>query len=287
MSIRTSALAGAWYPGSEKSCRTQIEAYVRDAAGQAEPDPANIGGIVPHAGWEFSGRTASFVYQALSGEPAPDVVVVFGGHLGPQDPNLCIAEDAWQTPLGDLRVHTELVSKLAEQFEFAEWPSRYTENTIEVQLPFIKYFFGESSILPLGMPARSEAIEVGRAIAELVLAGGEKALVIGSSDLTHYGPNYAFTPKGRGEAALKWVTEVNDRRAIDLMAQMDAAGVMDDAQANRNACCSGAAAAAISAAQGLGAEKGLLLNYATSCDVHRAESFVGYAGIVFKRAAEA
>ncbi len=82
---------------------------------------------------------------------------------------------------------------------------------------------------------------------------GRKTIVIGSTDLTHYGYNYAFTPKGVGPEAVEWVKRENDKRIVDLMDRMDEEGVISDAAKNHNACCAGAAASAIVAAKVLGA----------------------------------
>jgi hypothetical protein len=105
---------------------------------------------------------------------------------------------------------------------------------------------------------------------------------IGSTDLTHYGPNYGFSPKGQGEAAERWVRDENDKPLIDQLLALDAATAVEHARANRSACCVGAAAAATAASKALGATRGELLSYATSNDVRPGgSSFVGYAGIVF------
>ena len=39
--------------------------------------------------------------------------------------------------------------------------------------------------------------------------------------MTHYGPNYGFSPAGKGRAALDWVKNTNDSRAIKAMVEMD------------------------------------------------------------------
>ena len=73
----------------------------------------------------------------------------------------------------------------------------------------------------------------------------------------------------------------NDKRAVDLMVNMDEQGVIKDALENHNACCSGAAGSAIAAAKELGANKGSKIIYSTSYDIRPDSSFVGYVGIVF------
>jgi hypothetical protein len=110
---------------------------------------------------------------------------------------------------------------------------------------------------------------------------GRETIILGSTDLTHYGYNYGYTPKGVGEEAVNWVKNENDKRVVDLMVAMDAPAVVEESLKNYNACCSGAAATAIAAAKGLGAEKGEKLVYCTSYDIRPDSSFVGYVGILF------
>jgi AmmeMemoRadiSam system protein B len=62
-------------------------------------------------------------------------------------------------------------------------------------------------------------------------------VVIGSTDLTHYGPNYGFTSKGVGSTAVDWVRDENDRRVIDAMTRMDPDAVIREGLSNDNACC--------------------------------------------------
>jgi hypothetical protein len=104
---------------------------------------------------------------------------------------------------------------------------------------------------------------------------------LGSTDLTHYGHNYGYAPKGVGRAAVDWVKEENDKRLVDRILRMDAEDVIRESLSNHNACCSGAVAAAIAAAKKLGAREAQKLFYATSYDVRPDNSFVGYVGVVF------
>jgi len=104
--------------------------------------------------------------------------------------------------------------------------------------------------------------------------------VVGSTDLTHYGPNYGYTGHGSGAQAVAWVREENDRRLIEAVLALAPGRVVDEGLRRGNACCAGAAAAAIQAAMGLGARQGQMLAYATSYDKSPGESFVGYAGIL-------
>lgn len=204
-------------------------------------------------------------------------------HLHPTSPNYIMTEGAWETPFGEIAIETELARNLAEKFPFRIETARHhaKDNTIELQLPFIKYFFPEAKIVPMGLPPRESSIEIGKAAAEISSALGMHTGVIGSTDLTHYGFNYGFIPEGTGVSAVNWVRSENDRKVIEAMLAMNPAGVIDEALANQNACCSGAAAAAMAAGKALGATSATQTAYATSYDKSPGDSFVGYVGILF------
>jgi AmmeMemoRadiSam system protein B len=110
---------------------------------------------------------------------------------------------------------------------------------------------------------------------------------IGSTDLTHYGPNYGFLPEGIGQQGLAWAKDVNDRRLIELMRLMKAEEIVREASEHRNACGSGAIAATLAACKLAGAQQGVLLDHVSSQEVARSMQYpasddaVGYAGMVF------
>jgi len=128
-------------------------------------------------------------------------------------------------------------------------------------------------------PPEPWAVELGHRAARLL--ADRDAVVVATTDLTHYGENYGFVSRGRGAAALEWVRNKNDRSVIDTMLAMAPQEVINEALANQNACCAGAAATAIAAGKALGADQAQTIAYATSYDKSPGDSFVGYVGIVF------
>lgn len=137
--------------------------------------------------------------------------------------------------------------------------------------------------MALGMraPPSSLAADLGAALAEAAAALGRRVAVAGSTDLTHYGRNYDFSPAGGGAGALEWVRDVNDRRILESMLALDVGAALKRAAQERSACSVGGAAAAMGFARATGARSGKLVGYMTSHDVHPGESFVGYAGILY------
>ena len=283
MNLKPTQYAGSWYPDQAAACQQEIASFLDLPQADVDASKPLVGGIVPHAGWFFSGAIACRVIEALRSQDPPDVIAIFGMHLHPGSPIYLLAEGGWTTPLGPLYVDEALADAVASRgglskSNAAAFPG---DNTIELQLPFIRHFFGETRILPMGVPPNAQAPRIARLLVDCAKQLDRRLLIVGSTDLTHYGTNYNFTSQGRGRAALKWVRDENDRRIIEAMQAMDAQQVIDEALDRQNACCAGAAAAALEAGKALGAKTAHVLHYATSHDKHPSDSFVGYVGMVF------
>lgn len=281
MSRRKRTLPRGWYPGDGRECRREIESYLEDWEGMQKVEGKGFGGIVPHAGWYFSGRLAARVYSLLSQTRTVDTVILYGGHLSPEEDPHVVTDDAWETPLGDMEIDQDLVRSLLKEMSLTKEPLASRDNTLEVQLPMVKYFFPKAKLLALRSPPSLKAAALGEAVERISRMKGISIVAIGSTDLTHYGPNYGFLPKGSGPTALKWVKEENDRGFVEEALRMDLEGLLDHAERRGSACSAGAAASAMATCKALGAQEGVLVGYYTSYDVFPDDSFVGYAGILY------
>jgi AmmeMemoRadiSam system protein B len=282
MQVRKAMFAGSWYPDKAEDCRQEIEGFLAEGQKWADVKGPFVGGIVPHAGWYFSGSLACNVVRRLCDGGDVDVVAVLGMHLSPRSPNFIMAKGAWETPFGELSIAEELAADLMERFHFdVETATAFQpDNTIELQLPFIKFFMPNTRILPLGVPPKAASLSIGEALVAAAHQRGLTIRVIGSTDLTHYGRNYGLRSHGTASEALQWVRERNDRRIIEAMLTLDSTQVIDEALNHQNACCAGAAATALTAAAALGAKKPVAVRYTTSYEKSPGDSFVGYVGIL-------
>jgi AmmeMemoRadiSam system protein B len=233
--------------------------------------------VAPHAGWEFSGRLACRLLSCL--EPETQTVIVVGGHMHPGDGTLAAFEEGYETPLGTVPADLQLLSCLRERLPIEE--DRWQDNTVEVQLPLVRHFAPQARALGLRVAPSAEALALGEALDACAAKLGRKLAVIGSTDLTHYGPNYGFTPHGTGPEALAWVREQNDRRLLDSLLALQHEQALELARREHSACSAGAAVAAARFAELRGCRGGRLLEYATSHDRYPGSSFVGYAAVSF------
>lgn len=283
MTIREATLAGMWYPGTDAGCRGKIEQLMD---GSASIDPA-IAGIVPHAGWDYSGSLAIKVYQALAAaEAVPELLLLFGTHMSHSSRPHISRASGFETPLGVIDAAEDLSEELAKDLKLSTDPAdssfRGGDNTIEVQLPMIKYLLPEVKLVVISPPFSPESIEIGRAAVEAAKERGVPFAVVGSTDLTHYGPRFGFTPKGTGDSAARWVKEENDARFIQKVVEMDPEGVLEEAAENHNACVPGAVAAALAGAKEMGATTATLIEHLTSYDLQPSDTLVGYAAVVMR-----
>jgi len=291
MRVRTPAVAGQFYPQSHQQCEAEVEELLSapEAGGRPAIAGTAVGGIVPHAGWVCSGAVAGEVLRVLLGDAGVETAVVFGAVHRHGVRQACVVPDGtWSTPLGDVPIDEELAAAVADTGGLiaADADAHAREHSIEVQVPLIRHLAPSIRLLPVLVPPGEAAPEVGRAVAEKVRQLGRRSIFVGSTDLTHYGPRYGFTPRGFGPEGLAWAKDVNDRRMIDLILNLRAGEVVPESQRHHNACGAGAVAACIAASREAGATRAEVLRHTTSNEVLRDRygemtDAVGYVGIVF------
>ncbi len=285
---RDAIFAGRFYPADATECRLAAERYLREAAGD-DDGTQWLGGIVPHAGWICSAAIAARTIATLAHGRRPDVVVVFGAIHTPI-PTLIAALDVhrcWQVPGGEVAVAEHLQAKLTETPDLFGVDERFheQEHAVEVELPLIRSAWPQAMVMPVEVPVIDGAIEMGRRMAQQVIAAGLNVVYLASSDLTHYGPAYRFTPAGIGPAALEWARG-NDRRLLELVMDMQVERIVPEVRSRLSACGGGAIAAMMAACREHGGAKGRLLRHANSFEtlakVHPQPpaDAVGYAALV-------
>lgn len=280
-------MAGAFYPADPGECRAAADALV------SAPDSAQAaigkGGIVPHAGWICSGAIAGQVIAALAGGVKPDVVVVFGAVHAPM--NLSIAAlqsfDSWELPGGGVPIALDVCEQLIRSAELFVTDDRFhlREHAVEVELPLIRAVWPDARMLPVEVPLVEIAVSIGTKVARAALENGTKAVFLASSDLTHYGPSYRFTPAGIGEAGLNWAKE-NDRRLLRIVENFEIGQIVPEVRSHLNACGGGAIAAMLAACREAGATSAQVLRHASSYETLAPVApqppidAVGYAAVV-------
>ena len=289
MDIRQPARAGSFYDGSPERCRRHAMQLIDQVPADADLPGPVLGGIVPHAGWVFSGMLAARTLKALEGDRPPRTIVLLGAdHSGLAEAGEVYHRGAWRTPVGDVAVDEELAEAIlhAGTHLRANPQAHAHEHSLEVQVPFIKLLYPAARIVPITVPPTAQAIEIGQSVGSAIAEGFTDVAVVGSTDLSHHGGHFP-APGGHGATGAKWAA-ANDRRIIKLIEAMDAQAVILEADAHGNACGAGAIAATIAACRALGAGRGICLQYTNSYQVIHAmapddpdDTTVGYVSVVF------
>ena len=275
MQIREYSLPNGWYPRDSDGIHQFLAEFVRSGS-------CCRAAIAPHAGWYYSGRVAARSCSRF--DPHAETIVVLGGHLPGGAPPLFAMEDAARTPLGPMPIDAEFRSVLFNKLGGEE--DRYRDNTVEALLPMVRFYFPDAMLLWLRLPADMKSFKAGGVIASAAAKLNRKINVLASTDLTHYGRNYGFSPHGSGKAALRWVREVNDANFINAVESGNSDEVLRRAEKDNSACSAGAVLGAMGFAEAEGLGRARLLEYATSAAVNDEDgevpdSFVGYAAMEF------
>jgi hypothetical protein len=265
--LRRAAVAGTWYPDDPTRLVAHLDGYLARAPTE-DPVRRLRAIIAPHAGLMYSGPVAAYAYNVARRHPHSALVLVGPSHFVPFHGVSIWPDGEWQTPLGPVAVHSELAAALTSAWsEIVELPVAHgREHSLEMQLPFIAHLLPDVPIVPMvmGQQTRETAYALGAAIAQAVEATVPDALLVASSDLSHY-------EDANTAAAL-------DGQVIQHVERFDPEGLMRALEAEpRHACGGGPMVAVIDAARRLGATHARLLQYADSGDVSGDKSsVVGY-----------
>lgn len=276
MGVRRPVVAGAFYPADPSRLRRSIEESFTHSLGPGKLPGKPSGGrttisvVCPHAGYMYSGPVAAHGYMQLSYEGKPDTVVILGpNHTGLGGPVSLGGSDAWETPLGRVEVDKDLTSAIFSSSDFIDINemAHVREHSVEVQLPFLQYIYGDFKLVPICMGFQD--LETSRGLGELLaeVLRERNALIMASTDLNHMEPQSTAEPKDRG--------------VIDRILSMDEEALQSWVRSRRVSMCGyGPVSATLVASKGLGATKAKLLAYSTSGDVTGDKSaVVGYTSI--------
>jgi AmmeMemoRadiSam system protein B len=271
VSLRRAAVAGSWYPANPEALAREVDRYL--AAVDAAPPEETVALVAPHAGLMYSGPIAAHAYRPLRGHAIDVAVIVGPSHYVGFEGVALHDRGAFETPFGPIPVEEECAADLARNCALIKSvPAAHDrEHSLEMQLPFLARVLPNISIVPLvmGFQRRATAFALGDALAAVLK--GRRAVVIASSDLSHY--QNAHT------------AEELDRQVMAKVSQLSPDGLMSLLEARpEHACGGGPMVSAMRAAQALGASDARVLKYGDSGDVSGdKEAVVGYLAAAFGR----
>jgi AmmeMemoRadiSam system protein B len=268
--VRRSAVAGSWYPGRPEALAAEVDRYLA-AVSEAPPAGSVIGLVAPHAGLMYSGPVAAWAYRAVQGG-AYDVAVIVGpSHRAGFNGVAVYPRGAFDTPFGEIPIAEDVAAAILAATPVAreDVAVHGAEHSLELQLPFLRRVLPTTPIVPImmGYQLAETIVALGDALATAL--AGRRALLIASSDLSHY-------LDAPAAAAM-------DRKVVESVQRFDPEGLMRTLSAQPDhACGGGPIVSVMRAARALGAREGRVLRYADSGDVSGDKSaVVGYMAAAF------
>jgi AmmeMemoRadiSam system protein B len=284
---RPSAVAGTFYDADPKRLAALVGTLLAGAAETPRPPgltpDAVLGLLVPHAGLVYSGAVAALSW-AIAGEIRPATIVLAGtDHQACADAVGVWTGGPWRTPLGEVAIDEALAAEIAALGgPFApDDEAHLAEHSLEVQLPLLIRACPEARIVPLAVSPRLRThAEAGRLLGRLIAqkrAGGERILLVASSDMAHYPPAE--------------LCEQVDADLLDPLLRMDAEDLrVRESRASRSnrpglvcgMCGIDPVLVTLAGLTEMGATQGILLRAATSADAGGdPRRTVGYAAASF------
>jgi AmmeMemoRadiSam system protein B len=270
--IRPAAVAGSWYPGSAPELAAAVERHLVDA----DRGDVTLGGelvalISPHAGLMYSGPVAAHAYRLLRDRRFDVAVLVGPSHFVGFDGVAIVPSGGFETPFGVASIDAACAAELAAASSTVrEHPSAHArEHSLEMQLPFLQRIAPRAAIVPLvmGHQTADTAQKLAEALASVLR--GRRALLVASTDLSHY--------HDRAAAARL------DATVIDCVSRFDPDALQSALEVQpEHACGGGPTVAVMRAAMLLGASDAVVLDYADSGDISGDTSaVVGYLAAAF------
>jgi AmmeMemoRadiSam system protein B len=263
--IREPAVAGMFYAADPAQLHRDL-----DELFQTAKPPALNGTLValisPHAGYVYSGSTAAIGYKLLSSRQFDTVVVVGPSHREYFRGVSVYGGDAYRTPLGDVPIDAELRNELVAQSDAITISSvgHRAEHSVEVQVPFLQKVMRDFLFLPIVMGDQRRALCDTLAQALASALRGRNALLIASSDLSHYHPHDLAVQLDQ-----RVIREIEAQNPDNLMKKLETNEV--------EACGGGPIVAVMKAAKALGADRAHILHHCTSGDITgEKDAVVGY-----------
>jgi AmmeMemoRadiSam system protein B len=202
------------------------------------------------------------------------VIIIGPNHTGFGSGVSTMTNVQWSTPLGEVPVDNPLASSITKASGLidVEEEAHKREHSIEVQLPFLQFIYPRRfQFVPICMMLQDleTSVNIGDAVAKA--CAGTRAMLIASSDWTHYEPQE--------------VAKEKDAKAIQAVLEMDEKKFQDIIEDERvSACGYGPVTAVLRASKNLGARQARLLSYQTSGDTSgEKRSVVGYAAIALTK----
>lgn len=220
--LHVSPYSGAWYPGRRDKLEALIaslgEESCRRTGSWLIPNPLAF--VVPHAGLAYSGAVAAAAYRHIAAERPQRVFILGFSHRGGPRGIHLPAVGAIETPIGVVRVDSETVEALCRNSAFRlSSEDLLCDHSIEIQLPLLSAAAPDVLLTPIyvNQPSAAERSAAASALATYV---GSGTIFLASSDFTHFGRSFGYTPFPVDDMTATRLAELDDE-VVDAASSLD------------------------------------------------------------------
>jgi MEMO1 family protein len=188
---RKPVVAGSFYPSDKENLTKDLSRLFGTC--KKSPGTWNVRAIIsPHAGYVYSGKIAAAAFSSVpKNKIYKNIFIIASSHIMAFDGASVYNSGDYYTPLGVIKVNREIAYDLISNNKVFNFPkdAHLKEHSIEVQLPFIQYYFqNQPKIVPIIIGTNSEKTIKNIAEALRPYFTPENLFVV-SSDFSHY-PGY-------------------------------------------------------------------------------------------------
>ena len=261
--LRKAKLSGSWYPKDPEALSRLIDHFCKNARMPEVPGGEILAIIAPHAGYAFSGQVAAYAYKTIRNGNYESVVILSPSHQLGFDGCSIYPKGGYETPLGVAQIDAPLAAELSKATGFGFIAQAHqAEHAVEIQVPFVQKMVPRAKIVPvvMGIPKKATIVRLAEGLRKVL--PGKNALVIASTDLSHF--------------LAKEEANERDNETIALIQDFKTNEIIRKCERGENIMCGGGPVAA-TLLYGKGEARVKILRYSDSSEISQDTSrVVGY-----------
>jgi len=255
---------GKFYEKKAEILSKQIDQFLENVKKKPRPGEEILALIVPHAGYVYSGQTAAHAYRLIQGKDYESVIIIAPSHQYGFKGCSIYSRGGYETPLGIAEIDEPLAAEISKASGFKYIPEAHKmEHSVEVQIPFIQKSLPQAKIVPIvmGYPTKKTITRLADALTEVL--PGKKAMIIVSTDMSHFFP--------------KKIANDTDSKTISLIQSFETSNLLKKLEKGENIMCGGGpVVTSLLYARERGEAKVEILHYTDSSQLGGESQVVGY-----------
>lgn len=224
--MRRAVHAGSWYSSDPKKLNQEMDRWLNDVNIDAPKQPIRAV-IGPHAGYTYSGKTASHAYKHIDAQSYKRVVMMGPSHRK-YIPGIALCRTNWiETPLGNLQVDLEAMEILGQAAKYfaIKKSEDEEEHSLEMHFPWVAKVFknrlNDIKIIPMIVGDIDEASSKAYALSLLPFLRDPQTLFVISSDFCHWGRRFEYTYYDKSFGPIFKSIEAIDRLGMEKISTLE------------------------------------------------------------------